>query len=158
MTRFDAKIGAVFYVLWGLLHLFAGLSLLAAVYGEGASAVLAQLATAAPDSVPPDLGGAVAGTVAFHMFNLAWMGLFAVLVGLLMNWRNSRAGYWLNLGVVGAADFGLIAFLVVPGFMRPTDALAGPVLFLLAALFSTTARLGGRAAVAAPPRRTLAEG
>jgi hypothetical protein len=154
MTRYDAQIGAVFYLLWGLLHLVAGASLLAAVGSDGASAVLAQLATAAPESVPPGLGGAVAGTVAFHMWNLAWMGLFAVLVAALMNWRNSRAGYWLNLGVVSAADLGLIVFLVLPGYMRPTDAIAGPALWLLAALFSTTAQLGRReaATTAAPVR------
>ncbi|NJN83270.1 MAG: hypothetical protein HC802_13950 [Caldilineaceae bacterium] len=58
-----------------------------------------------------------------------------------MNWRNSRAGYWINLGVVAAADLGLLLTLLLPGMMAWSDGLWGPLLWLLAAGFTTLARV-----------------
>ena len=56
---------------------------------------------------------------------------------VFLNWKNSRLGYWLNLGVVGAADIGLFVFLIIPGYMALADGFSGPLLWLLAFVFST---------------------
>jgi hypothetical protein len=73
-----------------------------------------------------------------------WFGIFALLVGVLMNWRNSRLGYWLNFGIVGVADVGLFIFLILPGHMALADGSPGPVLWILALIFSTIGLLNSQ--------------
>ena len=38
-------------------------------------------------------------------------------------------GYWFNLVIVGAADIGLIIFLLAPGYMAIADGIPGPALW-----------------------------
>jgi hypothetical protein len=141
MKNYAHKIGAVFYVLWGILHIIGGISILAA---ESPNAQLAMFGTAVPaDLLPANPGEVVHAALSFHAFNLAWFGVFALLVGVLMNWRNSRLGYWLNFGVVAVADIGLFIFLILPGHMALADGSPGPVLWILALIFSTIGILKG---------------
>ncbi len=135
MKRHAHRIGAVFYVLWGLLHVWAGADLL------GADA-LDQLALLSTDplpnqALPQALQPLVHAALSFHAYNLLWFGLFAVVVAISLNWRNNWIGYWVNLAVVGADDVGLLLFLILPGHLSFAEAGLGPVLFALAALFSS---------------------
>lgn len=57
--------------------------------------------------------------------NILWIGLLVSTIGLTLNWRNSRVGYLLNLGMVGATDLALLAALLLPGFMAWSDGLTG---------------------------------
>jgi len=117
MKDMAPKIGGTLYVLWGLLHILAG-------YRVYASA-----------SAIADPG--VAARIAQGGWNLGLIAIFAILVGLKLNWNNDRLGYWLNLGVVSAADIGFIILVLVPGYIPLKVGLPGPILWLLAALFST---------------------
>lgn len=141
MKKYAHKIGAVFYVLWGIIHIFGGIAILTA---ETPNVQLAMFGTAVPaDMLPANPGEVVHATLSFHAFNLMWFGIFALLVGVLMNWRNSRLGYWLNFGIVGVADLGLFIFLILPGHMAVADGSPGPVLWILALIFSTIGILKG---------------
>jgi hypothetical protein len=80
------------------------------------------------------VAAAVLGT---HAWNLIVFGVFAVAVAVTLNWRNSRSGYWLNLLVVGGDDVGFIYAIVLPGYVRLGEGLSGPVLWVLAVMFST---------------------
>lgn len=132
------KIGAVFYVLWGLLHIVGAGSMLYALNAEGGAAALALLGSALPATVFPDQVDPVTHALyAFHSYNLLWMGVLSLVLAIKLNWHNSRVGYWVNLAVVTAADVGLIATLIVPGYMAVTDGLAGPLLWIGAFVFST---------------------
>ncbi|MFQ6006858.1 MAG: hypothetical protein ACE5OQ_15310 [Woeseia sp.] len=75
--------------------------------------------------------------MSFHSYNLIWLGLLAFVVAILLNWRNSVTGYWVNLAVVGADDFGLVWFLILPGHLAFGDAGLGPVLFVVALVFTS---------------------
>ena len=135
MKRHAHRIGAVFYVLWGLLHVWAGADLLRAD-------ALDQLALLSTDplpnqALPQALQPLVHAALSFHAYNLLWFGLFAVVVAISLNWRNNRIGYWVNLAVVGADDVGLLLFLILPGHLSFAEAGLGPALFALAAVFST---------------------
>jgi len=48
-------------------------------------------------------------------------------------------GYWLNLVVVSAADLGYIFFVLVPGYVPLLPGGLGPLLWVLALIFSTLA-------------------
>jgi hypothetical protein len=117
-----AKIGGALYVVWGVLHLVAawGIHVLAA-------------------SLPP---GVAYGRMEQAGWHLAVFALLAMALGVSLNWRDDRAGYWINLIVVAAVDMGFVLILVVPGFI-PVSAgsLAGPAVFVIAAVFSTIGRL-----------------
>jgi hypothetical protein len=138
MAKLANRIGAVFYLLWGLLHIVGGAALLFAAGEGGASGMLGVIDNgASPDGVDPIPAGIADGLAQFHAWNLLWLGLLVSVVALMCNWRGSRLGYWINLSIVVAADVGLIAFLVVPGYMPATDAIPGPFLAILALAFAS---------------------
>ena len=112
-----AKIGAVLYVLWGLLHLQA-----------------ARLVYMLGDSLEP---GMVQGRVYQDAFNLLFFALFGIAVAIAYNWHNSRLGYWLNLVVVSAADIGFILYVLMPGYVPLVPGGLGPLFWILALTFST---------------------
>ena len=112
-----AKIGAVVYVLWGLLHIQA-----------------ARLVYMLGQTLEP---GMVQGRVYQDAWNLLFFALFGIVVAVSLNWKNSRLGYWLNLVVVSAGDIGFIIFLLVPGYIPWVPGGLGPLLWIVALAFST---------------------
>ena len=114
-----ARIGAIFYFLWGVLHIVAALK----VYTLGQS-----LET-----------GMIQGRILQDAWNLLFFALFGMVVAIKYNWVNSKLGYWLNLVVVSAGDIGFILFLLIPGHIPIVPGALGPVLWLLALAFSTAA-------------------
>ncbi len=115
-----AKLGAVLYAVWGLLHLVAAL----AVYQLGAS-------------LDP---GIVQGRLFQSAWNLLFFAVFAVAVAVSFNWRNTRGGYWLNLVVVSVTDIGFIAFVLVPEYMPVWPGVLGPIFWVAGAAVTTLAR------------------
>jgi hypothetical protein len=113
--------GAICYVLWGCLHLWAAYT----VHQVGAA-------------VAP---GMVRGRVFQDSWNLLFFGITAIVVALTLNVRNSAWGYWINLGILALADTGLILFVIVPGYMPLWPGLAGPVLWVLGGTLTTLAYL-----------------
>jgi hypothetical protein len=113
----SARIGAILYIVWALLHFMAA----RAVY------VLGQTLT-------PSM---MQGRVFQAAWNLMFFSIAAILVAALLNWKNSKWGYWINFSVVGVADVGFILFVLLPGYMPLWPGVLGPVFWLLAVIFST---------------------
>jgi hypothetical protein len=111
--------GAILYVLWGCLHLWAAY----AVYQVGTAVA----------------SGMVRGRVFQDSWNLLFFGMAGIVIALTLNMRNSAWGYWINLCVLALADTGLIFFVLVPGYMPLWPGLAGPVLWVLGWMFTTLA-------------------
>jgi hypothetical protein len=111
--------GAICYLLWGCLHVRAA----HATYRLGTT-------------LPP---GMARGRVIQNAWNLLFFGITAIVVALTLNIRNSVWGYWINAGVLGVADTGLIFFVLIPGYMRLWPGLAGPVLWALGWILTTLA-------------------
>ena len=110
------KIGAVFYLLWGVLHVKAAV----ATYQLGAT-------------LEP---GLVQGRVYQDAWNLLFFAIAVSLVAIMLNWRNSRLGFWLNLGMATVTDLGFILHILVPGHLSLIPGIVGPVLWLLAVIFT----------------------
>jgi hypothetical protein len=81
--------------------------------------------------------GMVQGRIYQDAWNLLFFALFGIVVAVWLNWNNSRLGYWLNLVVVSAADLGFIFYVLVPGYVPLVPAGLGPLLWVLAVVFST---------------------
>lgn len=114
-----AKFGSVAYVAWGLLHLEAARR----VYMLG-------------QSIDP---GMIQGRIYQDAWGLIFFAVFSIVVAIYLNWRNSHLGYWLNLVVVSVADLGYIFFIMLPGYVPVIPGILGPLLWLLALMFSTLA-------------------
>ena len=119
MNNLFAKLGSITYVLWGILHI------------EAARKVYALGQTLDP--------GMVQGRVFQDAWNLLFFAIFGIMVGVFLNWKNSRLGYWLNLIVVSAGDIGYIIFVLVPGYVPFMPGALGPILWVVALIFSTIA-------------------
>ena len=112
------RIGTAMYVVWGLLHLRAAY----AVY------TLAE-------SIEP---GMVRARVLQDAWHLLLFALLGIVTAIGWNWRNDRCGYWLNLIVIGLVDLGFVLLVVVPKLVPLwPHGLLGPLVYLLAALFTT---------------------
>ena len=151
MKSYFSRIGAVLFALWGLIHVAGGIFMSSALREGGAAGYLALTATALDPKVmaaTPDLAG-VNATLAFHAWNLTWIGALVFVVAIALNWRNRVTGFWLNVALVSGADIGLLTFLILPGVMRLQDGLPGLVLWLPALGFSAlglSAKTGGAGA------------
>lgn len=115
------RIGAVFYLLWGLLHIKAAV----ATYELGAT-------------LEP---GLVQGRVFQDAWSLIAFAVSVSLVAVLLNWRNSRIGFWLNLGLASVTDVGFIVHVLVPGHLPLWPGTLGPVLWVLAVVLTSIGRI-----------------
>jgi hypothetical protein len=91
-----ARIGAVLYVLWGLVHYNAA-------YG------VYQFA----QSTPLTIEYGRQEQLAFYVARFATAGI----VLATLNWRNSPLGFWCNAVIVGIGDIPFILFVLVPGYV-----------------------------------------
>ena len=111
-----AKIGSVFYILWGLLHLVAAKK----VY------ILGQTLES----------GMVQGRIFQDAFYLLFFAIFGIVVAVIFNWKNSKLGFWLNSIVISFIDIGFIITILIPGYLPLFPGLIGPILWLLALVFT----------------------
>ncbi len=128
--NYFAKIGAVTYVLWGLLHIQA-----------------ARLVYVLGQSIEP---GIIQGRVYQDAWNLLFFALFGIVVAVTLNWKNSRLGYWLNLVVISVGDIGFIITIMVPGYIPLMPGGLGPLLWVVALAFSTLGILASNREANAP--------
>jgi hypothetical protein len=122
MNRTAAKIGAALYICWGLLHFTAAFS----VYK------LAQKSA----------GTIIEGRLLQTAFYLSVFAGAAIAFAAIMNWRNSRLGFWANGVMVGIADVPFIAFVLMPGYVPWWPGLIGPIFWGAAFSLTALARVG----------------
>lgn len=141
----QAQIGAVFYGLWGLLHVVGGIAILAAL-GEGPAAGFSVYQNA--EGVYPAAAGAILG---MNSFAIALVGVAVIAIAATLNWRNSPIGAALNLLLAGGMDVALTIFLLGPGYVSLGETLIGFGLLACAALFSGLSLLGQKPQKREPP-------
>jgi len=119
-----ARLGAVSYAIWAILHLLAAW----AVYQLG-------------QRVDPSMAQA---RLFQDAWNLACFSVAGLGTALALNWRNDRWGYWINLLVISVADLGFIIFVLLPGYLPPWPGLLGPIFWLLGVVLTTIGRVRGQ--------------
>lgn len=132
------KVGAVFYVLWGLVHVIAGVVVLYALQSDGVGAALGKLGNAVPaGELPQGLSGIANSPIALMSWDLIWFGSLVAVLAVTLNWKNSRTGFWINLGIVLVTDLAYTFAVIVPGYVAFPRGFMGPPLGVLAIVFST---------------------
>jgi hypothetical protein len=132
MEKIAAKLGALLYVCWGLLHFNAAYGVFKLARNSEATGTQGRLMQTA--------------------FYLAAFATGAILLAVTLNWRNDRFGFWVNAGIVGIADIPFILFVLIPGYAPWWPGLLGPLLWIGAFFFTALARM------ASTPSLTMASG
>jgi hypothetical protein len=114
MKQWSYRLGAIFYVIWGLLHFVAAYRIYELGTAQDPGSVQARLFQ----------GG----------WNMAVIAVMTIVIAAFLNWKNSRTGYWLNLLLVSFTDIGFILLLMLPGY---SNDILGPITWILGAIFST---------------------
>ena len=135
-----AKIGAILFALWGVLHLWVGYEGVHQYLASGAPGLWKMLTGGrnAPHEAFQHATDALTANVhAHHILNFCLdVGGYGVL-GFFVAWmiwkQGSWVGYLIGLIVIGIADLAFLFVQVVPGIIElNAGTIGGPVLWFLA--------------------------
>jgi hypothetical protein len=118
-----AKVGALAYALWSLLHIALGIMRLSERASDGS------------------LSEATGRLAQGH-----WTVLYLGVLGLVLswfNWKNDKLAYWLSAFIISAEDIGFLLFPVLQGGLQPPASVIGPMLWIVGLSFTTIAYLRG---------------
>ncbi len=114
MKTLPLKISAVLWVVWGLVHILAGVMTLS----QDTAGAIAGIADAVdPQTLKLAYPAAAGAIINQHGFNLAWIGA-TTLVGAIYVWRLSATAIFICALVGGLADVGYFIFIDLGGFNR----------------------------------------
>ncbi|MEM6832224.1 MAG: hypothetical protein ACFBZ9_10380 [Sphingomonadales bacterium] len=106
------KVSAVLWVIWGLVHLLAGIVTMSV---DTTSAFQGIAAAVEPSLLVADYHPAVGAILNQHGWNLAWAGAVTI-VGAVFIWRKSGTSIWVTGLVGGLFDIGYFVFVDLGGF------------------------------------------
>lgn len=136
-----SRIGTIFYILWGVLHIMLGVMILHIYSSEGVSALLAFFGLKEEIQLSAQAGKIIGSLGGQHAANLAIFGIIAIIIAVKLNWKGSALGFWLNLIMLGLTDIAFIIAFFIPGYIRGMAGVMGPALFVLGAVFTAFALL-----------------
>jgi len=108
------KIATVLWVIWGLVHAFAGVIVLTSDASAGFAAIADAIAA---EEFAAEYHPAVGGILNQHGWNLLWFGV-ATIVGGVFIWRGNLTAIWVTAMVGGLADLGYLLFVDLPGYVN----------------------------------------
>lgn len=112
------NISAILWVIWGLVHIMAGVFTVSFVLSGDISGAISGIADAVdPATVQmayPDAAGAVLGQ---HGFNLGWIGLTTLICAFFI-WKGNKNAIFLAAITGGLADLGYFLFMDLGGYVH----------------------------------------
>ena len=112
------RIAAILWVIWGIVHVFAGVMTMKAALSQDIADGIGGIADAIPsESLQMAYPAAVGGILGQHGFNLCWIGLITLVGGFLI-WRKNKNALFLSALVGGLADLGYFLFMDLGGFVH----------------------------------------
>ena len=108
------KIAAILWVVWGLVHAFAGVMIISSDTTGALQAIADGVDSASLVMAYPDAAGAVINQ---HGFNLLWIGIVTMASAPFI-WRRSATAIFIAAMVGGLADIGYFVFLDLGGHVR----------------------------------------
>jgi hypothetical protein len=101
------KIASVLWIIWGLVHAFAGVMVISSDAAGGFAAILDAMDPASFQIAWPEGTGALLNQ---HAWNLLWGGVVTIIAGALI-WRRNMTAIWLAAMVGGLLDLGYFMFV-----------------------------------------------
>ncbi len=108
------KVAAVLWVIWGLVHLLAGVIVLTSDATGGFAAIADAVDVS---TLALEYPAAVGGILNQHGWNLGWFGI-ATVIGALFIWRGNLTAIWVTGMIGGLADLGYLLFVDFPGYVN----------------------------------------
>ena len=107
------KIAAVLWVIWGLVHMLAGVIIIPADASGGFQAIADAVE---PELLQADYHPAVGGVLNQHGWNLLWGGAVTT-IGAVFIWRQNMTAIWVTGMIGGLLDVGYFVFVDLPGYV-----------------------------------------
>lgn len=139
------KIATVLWIIWGLVHILAGVLTVNFILSGDIAASIGGIADAVdPSTLAMDYPAAAGAVIGQHGFNLLWIGLVTFIAAFYI-WKGNKNAIFLAALVGGLADLGYFLFLDLGGYV---NFLPGTLMTLIsgsAILLSFYAHFKGRA-------------
>jgi hypothetical protein len=140
-TSLLLKLSAILWVIWGIVHTFAGIIVMSSDTMTAVQAVADGVANSLLVYDYPDAAGAIINQ---HGWNLAWFGI-ATIIGAIYIWRNSTTAIFVTAMVGGLADLGYFFFLDLGGYVNFVPGTVMTIFSSLAIVLSISAYYNDRA-------------
>ena len=125
------KTSAILWIIWGLVHIFAGVMTMKGVLTDDISASVAGIADAVePESLQMEYSKAAGAIIGQHGFNLFWIGLVTFICAFYV-WKGNKNAIFLAALTGGLADLGYFLFLDLGGYV---NFMPGTVMTLVSSL------------------------
>lgn len=112
------KVSAVLWIVWGLVHVLAGVMTMKGVLTDDITASVAGIADAIdPVILQMDYPQAAGAIIGQHGFNLCWIGIVTFVAAFFV-WKGNRQAIFLAALTGGLADLGYFLFMDVGGFVN----------------------------------------
>lgn len=128
----DNTIGGVAFALWGLVHVAVSLVGVAIYFTGGTEPMLAFVDLEAAANAQ---AARMADLVVEFYQALFLIGLVVTVLGLTLNRRGERLGFWLNAFLVANVEVAFVWFEVIPGHRPVAVAVVTVVLLALGVVF-----------------------
>ena len=125
------KVSAILWIIWGLVHILAGVMTMKGVLTNDISASVAGIADAVdPESLQMEYPAAAGAIIGQHGFNLFWIGLVTLICAFFI-WKGNKNAVFLAAITGGLADLGYFLFLDLGGYV---NFIPGTVMTLVSSL------------------------
>lgn len=112
------KTSAVLWIIWGLVHIFAGVMTMKGILTGDISSSVSGIADAVDLSkLQMDYSEASGAIIGQHGFNLFWIGIVTFISAFFV-WRGNRNAIFLAALTGGLADLGYFLFMDLGGFVN----------------------------------------
>lgn len=112
------KVSGVLWIIWGLVHILAGVMTMKFVLSDDISASVAGIADAVdPAQIQMDYPDAAGAIIGQHGFNLFWIGIVTLIAGFYV-WKGNKNAIFLAALTGGLADLGYFLFMDLGGYVN----------------------------------------
>lgn len=139
MYKVFFKVSAVLWIIWGLVHIFAGVMTdMFILSGDIAGAVAGIADKVDPATLAVDYPSASGAVIGQHGFNLLWIGLVTFIAAFFI-WKGNKSATFLAAICGGLADLGYFLFMDLGGFVHFTPGTVMTIVSSAAIILSFTA-------------------
>ena len=143
-TKAAYKITSVLWIIWGLVHIFAGVMTISFIFTGDTTAAIGGIADAVDPAVLqmsyPDALGTILGQ---HGFNLLWIGAVTFVSGFYI-WKAKAGAVFIAALVGGLADIGYFLFMDLGGYVNFIPGTVMTIISASAIIISFTAYFRSR--------------
>lgn len=112
------KISSVLWIVWGLVHIFAGAITMYFITGGDISSAVSGIADGVdPASLQMDYPAAAGAIIGQHGFNLFWIGIVTFVCAFFI-WKQHTNAIFLAAITGGLADLGYFLFMDLGGHVN----------------------------------------